>query len=107
MKAGRCWRVDVMRDAAEPNEYYGRTIRFAVIDDERLRLGFTDGAEIDIWDADQTCCEYRHMTTDDDPQSLVGGVLTRIETKARTARTATATRLCSLKCAPTKVSSPS
>lgn len=63
------------------SEYYGRTIAEASISDERLTLKFTDGTTIQIWDDGQSCCENRYMRTDDDVQSLVNGVLNRIEAK--------------------------
>lgn len=63
------------------DEYYGKTIAAAEIKDNRLRIGFGDGKTIEIWDDGQSCCESRYMSTDDDPASLVGQTLTRIETK--------------------------
>lgn len=63
------------------NEYYGKTIASAEIKDDRLRIGFSDGKVIEIWDDGQSCCESRYMTTDDDPASLVGHTLARIEAK--------------------------
>lgn len=65
----------------DPAKYYGRTIRKAEITDNRLRLTFTGGAAIDIWDNGQSCCESRYMTTDDDLASLRGRKLRRIEAK--------------------------
>lgn len=65
----------------DPAKYYGRKIVAAEIADERLRLKFEDGVEIEIWDNGQSCCESRYMTTDDDVKTLVGGTLARIEAK--------------------------
>jgi len=62
-------------------EYVGRRIVSANIDDNRLNISFDDGTSIQIWDDGQSCCEYRHMSTDDDLQSIVGHKLLRIEAK--------------------------
>ena len=69
--------------ANSAEKYYGRTITAAQLDKEadRFRLTFDDGVTIEIWDDGQSCCESRYMTTDDDPASLVGHKLTRIEAK--------------------------
>lgn len=64
------------------DKYYGRTVAAAEMSDERLRITFTDGAKIAIWDDGQSCCENRYMRTDDDLSSIVGGKLMRIEAKA-------------------------
>ena len=64
-----------------PEDYYGQTIIAAEMSDERLTLVLRSGKTIAIWDDGQSCCEYRHMTTDDDVKSLVGNTLTRIEAK--------------------------
>ncbi len=66
----------------DPAEFYGRRITAAEMADERLKLTFEGGAKIDIWDNGQSCCESRYMRTDDDVQSLVDGVLNRIEAKS-------------------------
>jgi hypothetical protein len=65
----------------DPSKYYGRTITAASMQDERLRLTFSDGQKIEIWDDGQSCCESRYMRTDDNLESLVGGKLIRIEAK--------------------------
>ena len=66
----------------DPKDYYGKTIISAEIKDEQLRLRFSDGTGLRLWDDGQSCCEHRYMSTDDDVQTLVGGVLARIEAKA-------------------------
>lgn len=66
----------------DPKEYYGKTIISAEIADDRLRIRFTDGTAIEIWDNGQSCCEHRHMTTDDDVKSLWGEKLVRVEAKS-------------------------
>jgi hypothetical protein len=48
---------------------------------QSFRLTFTDGTNLSIYDNGQSCCEYRHMSTDDDPNSLVGGKLVSIQEK--------------------------
>jgi len=62
-------------------DYYGQKITAAEINYERLRLDLSSGKTIELWDDRQLCCEHRHMTTDDDVQSLVGHTLARIEAK--------------------------
>lgn len=61
--------------------HYGKQITSLSVDDDRLLIGFTDGATVKIWDGGQSCCEYRHMSTDDDLSFYVGSVLTNIEVK--------------------------
>lgn len=63
------------------DKYYGKTIKSAAMDDDRFKVSFEDGVEIEIWDNGQSCCESRYMRTDDNPADLVGGVLTEIKTK--------------------------
>lgn len=64
------------------DEYYGQTIVSAeIVDGKKLLLSLSDGRVIEIWDDGQSCCEYRHMSTDDDVSSIVGGKLVRIEVK--------------------------
>lgn len=63
-------------------KYVGRKIAAASLADDRLALTFDDGARIVIYDDGQSCCEYRYMTTDDDPNSLVGHELRYIESKS-------------------------
>jgi hypothetical protein len=65
----------------DPAKYYGRKIIEAGINDERLLLKFEDGVSIKVWDDGQSCCEHRYITCDDNVQDLVGGILTKIESK--------------------------
>lgn len=53
----------------------GRVITTAVIDDDTLKVEFSDGSKFTLRDAGQSCCEYRHLTCDDDPASLIGGCI--------------------------------
>lgn len=63
-----------------PDEYIGSMITAAVFDaeNERVLLTFDDGRKIAIFDDGQSCCEYRHMSTDDDVGDLVGHRLRHI-----------------------------
>ena len=63
------------------DDYYGRTVTSADINDERLLMTFDDGVTIKIWDNGQSCCESRYITCDDDPKNLIGGKLIKIEVK--------------------------
>lgn len=63
------------------DKYYGKVVSSVKMEEDRLKIGFTDGTNIHIWDNGQSCCESRYMNTDDDLQSLVGGKLIRIEAK--------------------------
>lgn len=67
--------------ANRADKYYGRKITEAEINENFLRLCFTDGQNIWIWDNGQCCCESRYITCDDDVKDLIGGVLIGIETK--------------------------
>ena len=52
--------------------YVGQRITDAEINDnEQLVLSFGD-RKLFIYDAGQSCCEYRHMSTDDEIRDLVG-----------------------------------
>lgn len=64
-----------------PSKYAGRKITAAVLADNALSLTFSDGVRIRLYDDAQSCCESRYITTDDDPVSLVGGMLRAIEAK--------------------------
>lgn len=76
------------------DQFYGRKIVSAELkkgDDsasqwdargkDALLLTFEDGQRIAISDDDQSCCESRYMTTDDDLAKIVGGKLARIDVK--------------------------
>lgn len=63
------------------SDYCGRTITAATFSEEELRLTFSDGVTIRIWDNGQSCCEHRYMTCDDDVQDLVGRQLREIVVK--------------------------
>ncbi|MCK9597658.1 MAG: hypothetical protein M0R06_01380 [Sphaerochaeta sp.] len=48
-------------------------------DPEFLRISFTDGTKIRVWDDGQDCCEHRYMTSDDELPYFVGATLMKIE----------------------------
>lgn len=50
----------------------GKVIREARIESDELRLSFTDGTGIALWDDGQSCCESRYMRTDDDLTKVAG-----------------------------------
>lgn len=64
-----------------PLSLIGKRITACRIENNTLLLDFEDGTSIDLYDGGQCCCEDRFMTTDDDPASLVGQVLTHLEAK--------------------------
>jgi len=59
-------------------QYYGKTIKDAVLNNERLEIRFEDFTEITLWDSDQQCCESRYTTCEDDLYTLVGAELKEI-----------------------------
>lgn len=46
---------------------------------ESLLFTFTDGSWLKLWDDGQSCCEYRHMTCDDDLAPFEGAELRDLE----------------------------
>jgi hypothetical protein len=59
--------------------YRHKTIQKAEFKEDALFLTFDNQECIRIFDDGQSCCEHRYMTSDDDPQELVGKMLTNIE----------------------------
>jgi hypothetical protein len=55
------------------DEYVGKVVADAFIDDESLYIRFEDGVKLRIFDDGQSCCESRYMTCDDSPLDLIGG----------------------------------
>ncbi len=45
----------------------------------RLNLGVTNGYTLSLWDAGQSCCETRGISTDDDLNDLIGTRLVSLE----------------------------
>jgi len=66
-------------DAAE--KYYGKTIKNATIDEEKIIIEFEDEIKIMITDEGQSCCEHRYISCDDDINRIIGTKLTKIEIK--------------------------
>ena len=64
-----------------PDEFYGREISEAKLEENTLKLKFSDGIIIEIRDNGQSCCENRYMSCDDDLETLIGHKLLRIEAK--------------------------
>lgn len=63
------------------SDYYGRRIRHARLEEERLLIAFEDGVTIALTDEGQSCCEARYMRSDDDIASLIGGTLAAMTVK--------------------------
>jgi hypothetical protein len=59
----------------------GKTIEKVWLDEDVLKFTFTDGSGIGIYDDGQSCCEYRHMTTDDNLEEFAGAKLLGLELK--------------------------
>lgn len=62
----------------KPSDYFGRKIVGATFDDKELRLTFSDGVTISLYDDGQSCCESRYFTSDDEVRDLVGRTLVDI-----------------------------
>lgn len=81
MEFGRLY--DLMSGSQiKANDFYGKEIAKAEISERALQLTFSDSIYIEIFDGNQSCCEHRYMTTDDDVRDLIGHKLVRIEAKA-------------------------
>jgi len=57
------------------NDVVGKTIKSLELSDEKLKFEFEDGSKMQLSDEGQSCCEYRHMSTDDDLSYYVGAKL--------------------------------
>ncbi len=62
----------------------GKTIAKATLGSDELTLTFEDGTGIQILDAGQSCCEDRHMRSDDDVSLMVGSTLIDVDIKEAT-----------------------
>jgi len=51
------------------------------MDEEALKLTFNNGRAVRLTDEGHCCCELRHMSTDDDIQSLIGRRLISVKEK--------------------------
>lgn len=56
----------------------GGKISSLAIVENRLAIGMADGSSYELVDKGQSCCERRHMSTDDDLGFFVGGSLVDI-----------------------------
>jgi hypothetical protein len=56
-----------------------RTIVAIGIEKDLLAIEFNDGSLIEAYDYGQQCCEWRHMTCDDDLPYFIGSTLLDIE----------------------------
>lgn len=65
----------------DPKDYYGRIINSVSLVDNEIKIGFTDGVTIKIYDDGQSCCEDRYIDTEDDIKDLVNNTLVSISTK--------------------------
>lgn len=61
----------------------GKRIRCAkLVDDDELRFDFDDDTYLRLWDAGQSCCEHRYMSTNDDLAAFAGATLLDFELKS-------------------------
>ena len=58
----------------DQKDLIGKVIKKAELKDDVLRLEFEDGV-VELLDDGQSCCESRYITTDDDPSTLTGELL--------------------------------
>jgi len=65
----------------EAKEYIGKKIKNIKLVDDTITINFKDGINIAIFDDGQSCCEYRHIDTDDDLKYLKDGILRDIVVK--------------------------
>ena len=69
MLAGNKNSVDAFKGALN------KKIASVALEDEELRMRFTDGTGVAFFDNGQSCCESRYMRTDDDLPYFVGATL--------------------------------
>jgi len=71
----------ISKPSADPEKCVGKEISSLVISDSLMRIRFTDGYFLDLWDGGQSCCESRYMSTDDNLDDFVGATFSgaRIE----------------------------
>lgn len=62
----------------------GKRIASVELVADELRLAFTDGAVLRIYDDGQSCCESRYMRTDDDLPTFAGATLRGVEVRDAT-----------------------
>lgn len=49
------------------------------LDPQKLELTFSDGSKLVLADWGQSCCEHRHMSTDDDLNYYLGAKFLKVE----------------------------
>ncbi len=59
------------RSSCSALDYAGRTIAALAIDDNELKITFSDGSKISLVDDGQSCCEHRYMVCDDDLATFI------------------------------------
>ncbi len=59
----------------------GKVIEKVTLDNNELLLKFTDGTGLKMFDAGQSCCESRYMSTDDSLDDHVNATLLDFELK--------------------------
>lgn len=62
----------------------GKRIASVELVADELRLAFTDGAVLRIYDDGQSCCESRYMRTDDDLPTFAGATLRGVDVRDAT-----------------------
>lgn len=73
MLSGNAETVEGVRHAI------GRKLLSCGLHGEVFVLWFEGGSRVELWDAGQSCCEARYMTTDDDMASFEGATVVSIE----------------------------
>lgn len=58
-----------------------KTIKRAYLEDNKLKLDFTDGTGLMLYDDDHQCCEERWTSTDDDLDNFCDSKLYKVEVK--------------------------
>lgn len=65
-----------IRSASALKDAMGKQITsLSLSEDSQLRIKFSDGTGLRIWDDGQSCCESRYTRTDDDLSAFVGANL--------------------------------
>jgi hypothetical protein len=57
----------------------GKVITGVTLFNNTLTLAFADDTTLAMFDAGQSCCESRYMTTDDDLSGFIGATLVNVE----------------------------
>ena len=77
--------IDELMDNAKSVAAYSHGVNKQItgleINSERLLFTFADGYQMKLFDNGQSCCEYRHMHTDDDLTYFIGTTLMEVEVR--------------------------